>query len=103
MTRDPHYILRRAADAIVIVPVGRAAAEFPGMVTVNETGALLWELLERERTEEELAAALCKRFDVEPERAAADVSAFLEKLRRAGALKEERSGAVPRTKGACGA
>lgn len=88
MKRDPNYILRRTSDTIVIVPVGRAASAFPGMVTVNETGAMLWDLLAEERTEQELTDALYEKFDAEPSRIAADVSEFLRRLRLAGALWE---------------
>lgn len=88
MKRSSEYILRHAADSIVIVPVGRAAVEFPGMLTVNATGELLWDLLESERRVDELVDALCDRFEVERCRALADTEAFLQKLRRAGALIE---------------
>lgn len=94
MKRNEHYILRSTADTLVIVPVGRAARDFPGMVTVNETGAELWELLARERTEEELTDALYEKYDAPRERIAADVSTFLRRLRLAGALVEENPARV---------
>ena len=52
MRQNPDYILRTTVDTMVILPVGRAAVDFPGMLAVNETGQFLWELLERERTAE---------------------------------------------------
>ena len=89
MRRNPDYILRRAAGTDLIVPVGRAAAEFPGMITVNGTGRFLWELLETEQTADSLTDALCGTYDVARDRAAADVEDFLRRLRLAGALLEE--------------
>lgn len=86
--RDSNYILRTAAGTQVLIPVGRAAIDFPGMVTVNETGAILWDLLEQERTEEELVQALYEKFDAELSKVAADVAEFLRRLRLAGALIE---------------
>lgn len=89
MKRSPNYILRRASDSIIIVPVGRAAVDFPGMITVNETGAMLWEALAQEQTEAQLTQTLCAAFDAEPSQAAADVAEFLRRLRLAGAIAEE--------------
>lgn len=50
MRRNENFILRRVADMSVIVPLGAAAEAFPGMISVNETGAFLWDLLEQEQT-----------------------------------------------------
>ena len=88
MKRNPNYFLQGTADLLVIVPVGRAASDFPGMLTVNETGALLWELLELDQTEETLSAALQECFDALPKQISADVAQFLQQLRLAGALVE---------------
>lgn len=87
MYRNEEFLLRRAAGLTVIVPVGRAAENFPGMISVNETGAFLWQLLECEQTEESLAAALTEEYQVTQETALGDVRSFVEKLERAGALK----------------
>ena len=88
MKQSPDYLLQETADLLVIVPVGRAAAMFPGMVTVNQTGALVWELLACERTEEELVDALYEKFDAPMEQLQKDVAEFLHRLRLAGALIE---------------
>jgi hypothetical protein len=48
---------------------------------LNETAAFLWEQLERPATAEELAAAICNRFEgVERDRAAEDVTTWLHRL-----------------------
>lgn len=86
MRRNEQFILRRAADMIVIVPVGKEAVRFPGMISVNETGGLLWELLREEQTAAALAAAMAERFCIPQEQAEADVEAFLEKLLAVGAV-----------------
>jgi hypothetical protein len=91
MRRDPHYILRQTSDTLVIVPVGTATMMFHGMIAVNETGALLWDMLEHEHTEAELTDALCERYDAPMGRIVQDVQSFLLELRRAGALLEGHS------------
>ena len=40
------FVLREIAGEYVLVPVGEAARELNGIVTVNELGAFLWNLLQ---------------------------------------------------------
>lgn len=86
MRRNENFILRRVADMTVIVPIGQETERFPGMISVNETGAFLWNFLETEQTTRTLAEALARQYDADPERARADTEKFLEKLKQAGAL-----------------
>ena len=86
MRRNENCILRQVADMTVIVPVGAATEQFPGMISVNETGAFLWVLLEKEQTLQSLGEALAQTYQVERKQAEADVKAFLEKLKPAGAV-----------------
>lgn len=86
MKQNPDFLLRDVAGTLVIVPVGEAVSAFPGMITVNTTGAYLWELLSREQTEQSLVQALTDRYEVSREVALEDVQAFLKKLAPTGAL-----------------
>ena len=87
MHRNEEFLLRRAAGLTVIVPVGRAAVAFPGMICVNSTGEFLWDLMEKEQTLEGLTAALTAEYQVDSARAEADVRAFLDRLAQAGAVE----------------
>lgn len=70
----------------MLVPVGEATKDFPGMITVNETSAFLWETLETAQTADTLTAALMQRYEVTEAQAMADVKKFLEVLLRIGAV-----------------
>ena len=89
MRRNPDFLLRQVAGRQVIVPVGKAVSNFPGMITVNQTGAFLWECLETEQTLQTLVQAITETYEVSQEQAAQDAQAFLAKLRPTGALIEE--------------
>ena len=89
MKRSKDFLLREVAGKQVVVPLGKAAVAFPGMMTLNATGVYLWNLLEQEQTEQSLVEALCEQYAVEPEMAREDIAAYLEKLRAVGALVEE--------------
>lgn len=80
------YLLREVAENHVVVPVGNL--DFDGMITLNETGTLIWKKLEIGATEEELIQAILAEYDVSKEIAAADVKTFLQALRGAKLLDE---------------
>ena len=88
MKQNPNYLLRNVADSLVLVPVGEATKEFPGMITMNPTSAYLWEKLAQPQTVDTLAAALLERYDVAQEKARQDVESFLGVLTKVGAVIE---------------
>lgn len=81
------FVMRRIANTCVVVPTGDTMVDFNGMLSLNETGAFLWERLERGCNRNQLLDALTTEYDVGYEEAAADVDAFLEKLRKAGCFE----------------
>ena len=74
------FLLKEIAGSYVVVPVGEKLVDFQMMVTLNETGAFLWEKLANDITEEELVAALLGEYDVDEQTAKKDVSEFIKKL-----------------------
>ncbi|MBP3462723.1 MAG: PqqD family protein [Tyzzerella sp.] len=80
MKIEKEYILREIAGDYIIVPVGAAALEFNGMITVNETGAFLWEKLREGTTREELLHAMLEEYEVSEKEAEADIQEFLQML-----------------------
>ena len=76
------YILREIAGDYIIEPVRAAALEFNGMITVNETGAFLWEKLREGTTKEELLHAMLEEYEVSEKEAEADIQEFLQMLQK---------------------
>ena len=79
------FILRRVAGKTVVLPCDEAL-DLNMMITLNDTGAFLWEKLQKETTQEALVAALLGEYDVDEETAKASVAAFVEKLNANGFL-----------------
>lgn len=88
MKQNPDYILRTVAGSQVLVPVGEATKDFPGMITLNATSALLWETLSQSQTAEDLVNTLLSKFDVAEQQAKDDVEKFLHTLTLVGAVIE---------------
>lgn len=79
------FILRKVAGQNLVLPSGGELD--PGlMITLNETGALLWQLLEQGSDADALTAALLAEYDVDEATARANVEHFTAKLKRNGLL-----------------
>ena len=74
------FILKEVAGSYVIVPIGDNLVDFSAMITTNETGAFLWELLKTDKTVEELLKEMLKEYDVDEETARVDVLEFTKLL-----------------------
>lgn len=55
---------------------------------LNETGGFLWNLIKQGATMVMLTDALAEAYGVEPEQAAADVTAFVAHLKEAGLIRD---------------
>lgn len=88
MKRKSDFILQNVGGENLLVPLGAQVMNLNGLVTLNATGCCLWELLAQDRSVEELAAALTERFDVDSQRARADVQVFLDEITRIGLLEQ---------------
>ena len=89
MRVSKEFILREIAGENILVPVGAAAVNFNGLISMNGVGRFIFDLLTEERTARELADRVCGEYDVPPETALRDVEEFLQQLRDIGALIEE--------------
>lgn len=78
-----HHALWRAGDFGVIVQGARDATT----VTIEGTGAALWDLLREPRTRSEIAGELAASFGVDPGVVAADVEPALDALLALGVLE----------------
>lgn len=80
------FVLRQVAGQGVVIATGEASKQFSGMVKLNETGSFIWERVAEGLDEDAIAKALVSEYDVTPEKAAADVDAFVSQMRDNGFL-----------------
>jgi hypothetical protein len=86
MARAPDYVGRQVADEYVLVPLRRHASECARIFTLNPVAGRIWELLDGERDLAAVAETLCREFEVEAERAEADVRTFVGQLEEIAAV-----------------
>ncbi len=82
------YLLRKVMDVHVVIGVGSEAYQPNQIMSVNETGAFLWGLLEKGAEKQELVDSLTQEYDVDRETAEKDVDAFLDRLREKALIEE---------------
>lgn len=80
--RQENLTWQVAGDDVVVLDLRGSV-----YLKLNGTGRVLWEALVEPRTDSELVTSLVEKYGIDEERAAADVAAFLEDLRRRDLLE----------------
>ena len=73
------FVLRNIAGNYVVVPIGKENIDFNGMMSLNETGAFLFEKLQNGIEEDALVQALTDTYEVSEEQAQQDIRNFIQK------------------------
>lgn len=87
MKLKENLVLREVAGNWVVLPLADKVLDFNGMLSLNDTGVMLWKLLEKGSTREEMATALTEEFEVGYDQALADVDEYIEVLKGAGCIE----------------
>ena len=75
------FMLRQVAGQYIVMPLGQKALDFNCAITLNESGAFLWSVLEKGVAEKkQLLNKLLEEYDVEESIAQQDIDLFLQKL-----------------------
>jgi len=74
------FIIKQVVDSYVVVPVGENLVDFSAMISLNETGAFLWNNMEYDITVDELAEKLCAEYGIDKDTALADTEEFIARL-----------------------
>lgn len=81
------FMLRSLGGQYVVVAVGDRSRSFNGLIRLNPTGAFIWQQLNAEKTEEQLAEAVAAEFEVDIDSAREDVREFAARLSDGGFLE----------------
>ncbi len=83
------FTLHKVLDEWLAIPGGESAARFSGLLSLNETGAFLFSLLQSDQSEETLLEALLDEYNTDRAKGTADIKAFIEYLRENNLLVED--------------
>lgn len=84
-----NFVLRQVADTWIVMPLAEQALNLNGMLTLTESGVLLWKALESGCNLDALTKALTDEYDVTEAKARADAARFVEKLRQLSCIDED--------------
>jgi len=78
------FILRKVPGMNLVMPTGKNVKEFNGSLMLNDTGAFIYEKLQKGATPDETAQALTQEYDVSLDIASTDVQKTIDSLIEAG-------------------
>lgn len=93
MKVNKKFVLREIAGDYIIIPTGKTVLEFNGLITVNEVGVSLWNMLQNEVTLDGLVQGILDEYDVEEAVAREDIQEFLDTLATGGILTKDEENA----------
>jgi len=86
-TRNPGVVARRIAGETILVPTHQRAREM-ALFTLNELGTFVWERLDGARPLSSITEEIEAAFEVETQRASADLLEFVGRLEEVGCALE---------------
>ena len=86
--KSESIVSRRIGDEYILVPIRQDVGDLESIYTLNETGALIWELIDGKIKVGEIKESLLEAFEVEPEEAEKDLIEHLQQLEGIKAILE---------------
>lgn len=81
------YIKIQVADEWIVAVVGEESRKNKIMLELNDTAAVIWDLLKEEMTVDEIAAKLTAEYDITEECATESVTSVIKTLYDAGVME----------------
>lgn len=88
MTIKKGFIVKEIAGEYVVVALGAASKVFNGIIKLNESGKLIWEMIAEGKERDQIVDAILDQYtDVDRENAERDFDKFVEILEGANILE----------------
>lgn len=81
------FVVREIAGQSIVIALGEATKIFNGMIKLNETGRIIWDMLSKGKEQEEIVAKILEEYDIDRATVEADVSRFISTLMEDGILE----------------
>ena len=82
------FIMKNVAGSNVVLPLGERQEEVKGIITFNDVGADVFNMLDGTNSVEAIATKIAKDYDAPYEMVEADVNKLIEKMRVHGLIEE---------------
>ena len=81
------FVVKHVGEQSYVVATGELVKSFKGMIRLNQTGRLLWDLIAEGNDADTMVTRLTDKYDVSEENARRDVEAFIKVLADKGILE----------------
>ncbi len=81
-----NFVLTKVVDSYVAVPTGAGNVDLNTIISLNETGAFIWNLMKEETEKETVIDALVKEYGISGEKAEKDLDVFINQMTEAGLM-----------------
>ncbi len=85
-----NFIVRNVAGENLVVPLAGSGVDFNSVITLNESGKFLWDILEKGSDYASLLGALVAEYGIDEATAKADIDKFIASLKENKILEEEK-------------
>jgi 2-keto-3-deoxy-L-rhamnonate aldolase RhmA len=89
---DGGVVTRQFGAETLLVPVCGGVGDLDSVYTLNSIGTFVWNAIAQPISLERLADLVASEYDVDRERAGADIDAFLEELSQLGLIQVTGAG-----------
>ena len=81
------FMLREIAGSWVVVPFGSRVVEFNGLMTLNQSGVLIWNMLEKGAEIEEIVNMIVSEYSIDETTAKKDVNEIIDQMKVKGLIE----------------
>ena len=83
------FTLREITGDYIVIPTGENYLDFGAVISLNETGAFLWNQLQNNLSIDDLTNALVEEYGIDVDTASADAEDFVSLLNKHGLICDE--------------
>jgi hypothetical protein len=87
MKRNENFVLKELMGSFVLVPVGEAAMNLNGVISLNESAKFLWDAAEGEFELDDLVDALVREYKIDIQTATNGAEIFLNRMKEEGCIE----------------
>jgi hypothetical protein len=85
--KDDNLMARNIAGETLIVPIRNSVGDLNSIYTLNEVGAVVWQMIDGRTRVEQIVGAISREYDVTADEAASDVVELIDSMAEAGLIR----------------
>jgi hypothetical protein len=86
--KSDQMVSRNIAGEVVLVPLRKNVGELDNIFTLNETGAVVWNLLDGQKNLLDIMGAIIKEYEISEAEASQDLLELIDRLVEVGAVEQ---------------